>query len=161
MALQTREHHIRRDKSTSNICTAQALLAIMAGCYAVYHGPQGIKLIAERIHGLSILLAQSLEQLGYKQLNESYFDTLKFDLGELVGPLHAEALNNEMNFNYEGSVVTISIDETTSPEDIKTMVRFFAKVKGKTLSDVTFDELKANVEMVIPASLQRKSDFLT
>src|SRR3569623_549365 len=78
MALQTREQHIRRDKATSIICTAQALLAIMAGCYAVYHGPQGIKLIAERIHGLSILLAQSLEQLGYKQLHESYFDTLKF-----------------------------------------------------------------------------------
>jgi len=161
MALQTREQHIRRDKATSNICTAQALLAIMSGCYAVYHGPQGIKLIAERIHGLSILLAQSLEQLGYQQLNESYFDTVKFDLGELVGPLHAEALNNEMNFNYEGSVVTISIDETTSPEDIKNMVRFFAKVKGKTLSDVSFDELKANVETVIPAALQRKSDFLT
>lgn len=161
MALQTREQHIRRDKATSNICTAQALLAIMAGCYAVYHGPQGIKLIAERIHGLSILLSQSLEQLGYKQLNESYFDTLKFDLGELVGPLHAEALNNEMNFNYEGSIVTISIDETTSPEDIKTMVRFFAKVKGKTLSDVNFDELKANVKTVIPDALQRKSDFLT
>jgi len=161
MALQTREQHIRRDKATSNICTAQALLAIMAGCYAVYHGPQGIKLIAERIHGLSILLAQSLEQLGYKQLNESYFDTLKFDLGELVGPIHAEALNHEMNLNYEGSVVTISVDETTSSDDIKNMVRFFAKVKGKTLSDVSFDELKANVETVIPATLQRKSDFLT
>jgi len=161
MALQTREQHIRRDKATSNICTAQALLAIMAGCYAVYHGPQGVKLIAERIHGLSILLAQSLEQLGYKQLNESYFDTLKFDLGELVGPIHAEALNHEMNLNYEGSVVTISVDETTSSDDIKNMVRFFAKVKGKTLSDVSFDELKANVETVIPATLQRKSDFLT
>ncbi|MBV8391024.1 MAG: aminomethyl-transferring glycine dehydrogenase [Mucilaginibacter sp.] len=161
MALQTREQHIRRDKATSNICTAQALLAIMAGCYAVYHGPEGIKLIAERIHGLSILLSQSLEQLGYKQLNESYFDTLKFDLGELVGPIHAEAINHEMNLNYEGSVVTISIDETTSSEDIKTMVRFFAKVKGKTLSDVSFDELKANIETVIPAALQRKSEFLT
>jgi glycine dehydrogenase len=161
MALQTREQHIRRDKATSNICTAQALLAIMAGCYAVYHGPQGIKLIAERIHGLSILLAQSLEQLGYKQLNESYFDTVKFDLGGLVGPIHAEALNHEMNLNYEGSVVTISIDETSSSEDIKDMVRFFAKVKGKTLSDVTFDELKSNIETVIPSALQRKSDFLT
>jgi glycine dehydrogenase len=161
MALQTREQHIRRDKATSNICTAQALLAIMAGCYAVYHGPKGVKLIAERIHGLSVLLSQSLEQLGYTQLNKAYFDTLKFDLGDLAGPIHAEAINNEMNLHYEGSVVTISIDETTSPEDIKTMVRFFAKVKGKTLSDVSFEELKANVKTVIPANLQRKSDYLT
>src|SRR6201986_1157777 len=151
MALQTREQHIRRDKATSNICTAQALLAIMAGMYAVYHGPAGLKLIAERIHGLSVLLAESLKQLGYEQLNEAYFDTLKFELGELTAPIHAESINNEMNFHYAGSVVTISVDETTSPEDVKTMVRFFAKVKGKSLSDVSFDELKSNLQTTVPA----------
>ncbi|MDB4926693.1 aminomethyl-transferring glycine dehydrogenase [Mucilaginibacter sp.] len=161
MALQTREQHIRRDKATSNICTAQALLAIMAGMYSVYHGPKGLKLIAERIHGLAVLAAKCLTQLGFKQLNEAYFDTLKFDLGELVGPIHAEALNNELNLHYQGSVVTISIDETTLPEDIKTLVRLFAKVKGKTLNDVNFDELQTGVTTVIPADLQRSSAYLT
>ncbi|RYU90567.1 glycine dehydrogenase (aminomethyl-transferring) [Mucilaginibacter terrigena] len=161
MALQTREQHIRRDKATSNICTAQALLAIMAGMYAVYHGPQGLKLIAERIHGLTVLLANSLTELGYEQLNDSYFDTLKVELGALADPVKSEALNNELNLNYKGTTATISIDETTSPEDIKTIVRFFAKVKGKTLADSNFETLKANVEGIIPTELQRTSAYLT
>ena len=158
MALQTREQHIRRDKATSNICTAQALLAIMAGMYAVYHGPQGLKLIAERTHGLAITLSNALADLGYSLLNESYFDTIAVKVGDLVNAIHSEALNNDLNLNYQGSVITIAVDETTLPDDIKTLVKIFAKVKGKTLNDTVID---APVETVIPADLQRTSAYLT
>ncbi len=160
MALQTREQHIRRDKATSNICTAQALLAIMAGMYAVYHGPAGIKKIAKRIHGLSVLLNKAVEKLGYKQENEYFFDTLRFDVGDLVNPIHAEALNSEINLNYQGSVIGISLDETTTYHDVMALLRLFAKVKGRNINDLDLKEIQNDITSRIPCNLERTSSYL-
>ena len=156
MALQTREQHIKRDRATSNICTAQVLLAVMAGMYAVYHGPDGLKYIADTVHFSTVTLAEELEKMGIKQLNSAYFDTLQVKAD--AQKVKAEAEKNEINFYYpDAETVCISLNETTTQEDINNILKVFATVSGEKSTEV--ESLKD--KSAIPSALQRKTDFLT
>ncbi len=159
LALQTREQHIRREKATSNICTAQVLPAVVASMYAVYHGPQGLRRIAQRVASYTAILARGLAQLGHAPKQDSAFDTLSLHTGAATRGFVERALSMGANIRvYFDEYLCISLDETTTREDVELLWKVFA-ADGQPLP--SFAAFEKGVEPMIPAALRRTSDFLT
>ena len=151
LALQTREQHIRREKATSNICTAQALLAIMSSFYAIYHGPDGLKEIALRVHQKAKVVAHNLTANGFKLVENTFFDTLVIEVTD-ANPIHKKALEHKFNFRkISNNLIGLSFDETTTDEDVKTILNLFSENTS----------MSKNVDDVVPDGLIRKSLYLT
>ncbi|MEZ4740344.1 MAG: aminomethyl-transferring glycine dehydrogenase [Flavobacteriales bacterium] len=159
MALQTREQHIRRDKATSNICTAQALLAVMASMYAVYHGPHGLKRIAENVHGHTQYLATAAKGLEYGLVNTTYFDTITLTLpsGTTTDKVKAASEAKGINFRYKGDRVTIALDETVRPHDIADVIAVLTEACGAKAGTPGANGSSSS----IPVAMQRNTAILS
>ncbi|WPO40640.1 aminomethyl-transferring glycine dehydrogenase [Tardiphaga sp. 42S5] len=154
LALQTREQHIRREKATSNICTAQVLLAVIASMYAVYHGPEGLKHIARTVHRRTLVLAAGLKKLGFAPESEAFFDTLTVTVGDKRDGIIAAAQAEKINLRIGDGTIGIALDETTTPETVEAIWRAFGGKLG-------YSDVEHGVSDALPASLKRSSAFLT
>jgi glycine dehydrogenase len=154
LALQTREQHIRREKATSNICTAQVLLAVMASMYAVYHGPEGLTHTARNVHRRAAVLAAGLKKLGFSPRSEAFFDTVTVNAGAMQAEIVARALSENINLRIGDSTLGIALDETTTPAIVEAVWRAFG---GK----LVYADVEPGVREMLPAELKRSSAFLT